>query len=309
MLFTRFKQTAEKYYNRPALNGMLYAELLELVESDDYVSVSDGNGVRVLIDILIASRHGASIVVPPLVQENYSVVEKDDGFGLYLYSSGTTGGTRVPFKLTDKMIVSNAMNSIACHNMTFSDIIYTVCSMHHTGGINAQSIAGLLCGAHVIVESFDPRIYFKRLSEVGATITHLVPRMIDSLLKIKNTYPLRLEVVMCGSDCVRRQHVEYFTNMGVDFISNYGLTQAGPVLINHKFTSDSDLSVFDKPDVLLGTLAWCETMFIGTTMYVKGDAISGDEWLNTGDCIYKNNEWYMYRGRSINGVCQKVAKA
>ena len=75
MLFTRFKETAEKYYNRPALNGVLYYELLEIVEEGTYNPVADCGTARTIIDILIASRHGKPIVVPPLVKENWAEAE------------------------------------------------------------------------------------------------------------------------------------------------------------------------------------------------------------------------------------------
>ena len=309
MLFTRFKETAEKYYNRPALNGVLYYELLEIVEEGTYNPVADCGTARTIIDILIASRHGKPIVVPPLVKQNWAEAETEDGFGLYLYTSGTTGGVRRAVKLTDTMIVANAHNSIALHNMTPYDIVYTVCSMRHTGGINAQTIAALLCGAHVIVEAFNPYRFYERCSDIGATISHLTPRMIDALAGVKNKQTTRLEVVTCGSDCVYRRHVEHFIEQDIDFIINYGLTQAGPILINHRFTKGSDLSVFDKAGVPLGTIAWCEIMFIGANMWVKGDSVSSDTWLATDDGVYQAGEWYMYRGRLVDGTCQIIPKA
>jgi long-subunit acyl-CoA synthetase (AMP-forming) len=309
MLFTRFKQTAEKYYNRPALNGILYNELLEIVEEGAYNPVADCGTARTIIDILIASKNGKPIIVPPLVKDNWEPAETQDGFGLYLYTSGTTGGTRRAVKLTDTMIVANADNSIALHNMTPYDIVYTVCSMRHTGGINAQTIAALLCGAHVVVEAFNPYKFFVRCSDLGATISHLTPRMIDALIGVKNQTKTRLSVITCGSDCVSRHHVEYITGMNIDFILNYGLTQGGPILINHRFTAASDLSIFDKSGVPLGTIAWCEILFIGANMYIKGPAVSGDEWLITGDCVYRHEDWYIYRGRLVDGTCKIIPKA
>jgi hypothetical protein len=300
MLFTKFKAVAEKYVDRPALNGMSYGELLALVEGD-----SGGEGV--LIDILRGSRTGRPVVAHPLNTDGIIPFEGDvDGFALVLWSSGSSG-PRKPIVITETMLVANALNAIECNGITHQDVVYTVCSMRHTGGINAQSLPALLAGAHVVVEPFNAFTFLRRVNELGATITHVVPRMIQILRGVERRSVPTLRTVMCGSDCVERSHIEYFNDLGCDFIINYGLTEAGPVIINHRFRPGDDLSIFDS-GIPLGTRAWCRTLMLGPQLFLLGDPVMGGS-LATGDGVYMRDEWYIYRGRIINGHCQIIPKA
>lgn len=299
MLFTRFKAVAEKYSGRPAINGMTYGELLELVEAP--------SGGGVLVDILRAARQNRPLVVLPLNETGISNGERfADEFCLVLWSSGSSG-VRKPIVLTDKMLCANADNAIQCNGITHEDVVYTVCSMRHTGGINAQSLPALLAGAHVIVEPFNAFTFFRRIVEIGATITHIVPRMMKALRGVSDVLTPTLRTVMCGSDCVERWHVEFFIERGCDYIINYGLTEAGPIIINHRFKPGDDTSIFER-GVPLGTVAWCELVFAGSQLGLIGDCVMGGSVL-TGDCVYKNGDWYIYRGRLVNGNCQIIAKA
>lgn len=299
MLFTRFKSIVEKYPLRPALNDLNYRELLELVEAP--------SGGGVLVDILRAARLNRPCVVLPLNQDGIlPATDLPDGFCLVLWSSGSSGGPRRPVVLTDRMLCSNADNAIGCNGITHQDVIYTVCSMRHTGGINAQSLPALLAGAHVVVEPFNAFAFFRRIGEIEATITHIVPRMMTALRGVDGVPTPTLRTVMCGSDCVQRWHVEFFTDRGCHFIINYGLTEAGPIIINHRFEPGDDLSIFNS-GVPLGTVAWCETVFTGRQLGLIGDSVV-DGSLLTGDCVYLHGDWYIYRGR-LSADCKIIPKA
>jgi acyl-CoA synthetase (AMP-forming)/AMP-acid ligase II len=134
----------------------------------------------------------------------------EDTFSLYLYSSGSTG-IKKSIKLTEKMIFSNFQNAAKSQNLSSNDNLLTVCSMNHTGGINAQSLPGLLVGSHVVVDNFNPYTILNKINQYNISITHFVPIMIDALLKlkkIKNINNLRLAVA--GSDCIKVEHAEFF---------------------------------------------------------------------------------------------------
>jgi hypothetical protein len=299
MLFTRFKETAQKYFNKLALNTMTYGELLALVESEC------GGGV--LVDILRASRLNKPCVILPHNKIGIELPQElPDEFCLVLWSSGTSGGNRKPVILTETMLIANANNSIKCNEITPIDVIYTVCSMKHTGGINAQSLPALLAGAHVVVESFNAFSFFRRIGELEATITHLVPRMMTALNQVDWRSVPTLKTVMCGSDCVEKWHVEFFINRGCGFIINYGLTEAGPIIINHHFKQGDDLSVFNY-GVPLGTKAWCETVFTGRQLGLIGEEVKYGCIL-TGDCVFLREGWFMYEGR-VNAGCKIIPKA
>lgn len=298
MLFTTFKATAEKYPLRLALNDLSYAELLMMVESDD------DNGC-VLTRILRAARRQQNIIVKPMNTNDIKQAKSRIGFYLVLWSSGSTG-IREPVYITEDMILANAKNSIECNAITPEDIVYTVCSMSHTGGINAQSLPALLAGAHVITEEFNAFTFFRRINELGATITHVVPRMLPVLMRMEHKATPTLKTVMCGSDCIDVKYVEFFNSLGCDFIINYGLTEAGPVIISHRFKPNDDLTIFDH-GVPLGTKTWANAVIIGPQLCLIGKSVI-DGSMVTDDCVYMRDDWFMYQGR-VSAGCKIIPKA
>jgi hypothetical protein len=308
MLFNRFAAACEKFLERPALNDLTYHELYDLVTTRPYVPVSTASDYTVILDILTAAYYDLPIVVlPKFGREDLQIsnVESNE-FCLYLFSSGTTG-PRKTLKLTDSMLEANADNAITAQSITHEDKIYTVCSLNHTGGINAQTIPGLLSGAHIITSSFNPFGFMKELNELGITLTHLIPIMIDSLIKVDSSIrPANLKLVVAGSDCVNKEHVSFWTDRGYEFMSNYGLTEAGPIIINHLFFPGSDMSIFEH-GVPLGTMAWCDTGLIDGELILLGSCVSKEDWFYTGDCVTKQGPWYMYHGRKEAG-CKILPK-
>ena len=308
MLFTRFEDSCKKFSQRLALNDLTYSQLYDIVTTRPYVSVSQATDHTVILDILTAAYHNLPIIVFPKYGRetlSFNSVESEE-FSLYLFSSGSTGPRKL-LKLTDSMLVANAENAIDCQTITHEDKIYTVCSLNHTGGLNAQSIPGLLCGAHVITSTFNPFGFMRELDELEITLTHLIPIMIDSLIKVDSPIlPKQLKLVVAGSDCISKEHVLFWTDRGFEFMSNYGLTEAGPIIINHLYFPGSDLSMFEH-GVPLGTMAWCDTGIIDNELILMGKCVSKDDWFYTGDCVKKQGPWYMYRGRKEAG-CKILPK-
>lgn len=309
MLFNTFFSTVQKYQNSLAINELTYQEVYNLVKAREYKSVTYETDWTVLLDILKAAEVGKPIVILPKFHREEVELPKSlpNEFGIILYSSGSTGVRKQIF-MPERMIISNAETAIRCQRIISADKILTVCSLNHTGGISAQTLAGLLVGAHIIVTPFNAFSFFKIIQLEKITLTHLVPIMIDGLKKVKGMYDLSsLRLVVAGSDCVYREHVEFWLAKGVNFMSNYGLTEAGPIIINKEYTRDTDLSIFDH-GVPLGTVAWCETKIEGNELLLKGDCVANNQdWFRTGDCVYQIDQWYMYQGRLAAG-CKILPK-
>lgn len=307
MIFNRFEHIAKKYPNNPALNDWSYEELLDIVIGGSYQELSISEDEFIIIDILRAAYHNSPLIIPPKFnQENIDIPSTEKVFSLYLYSSGSTG-KRKSIKLTEKMIYSNFQNAVNSQDISKDDKILTVCSTNHTGGINAQSLPGLLTGSHVIVKKFNPYGFSKLLKENNITLTHLIPVMIDSLLNIKSfDTNQNLRLVVAGSDCVNRQHVNLFLEKNIPFMINYGLTEAGPIIINRKFTDSKELDIFDN-GIIMGDTIWCDYKIENNELLLKGDCVSSEDWLSTGDCVDKRKEWFIYNGR-ISAGCKIVPK-
>lgn len=308
MLFNAFDQAVKKYPDRLALNNLTYAELHKEVIKREYTPVCRQTDWTIILDILKAASICKPIaVLPKFHRETISIPSKlADKPGVVLFSSGSTG-ERKPILMNEEMMLHNAMVAIECQSITPEDKILTVCSLNHTGGISAQTLPGLLAGAHVIIEPFNAFNMLRLVDQHKITLTHLVPVMIDALSKVKSTADTSsLRLVVAGSDCVYKHHVEYWLDKEIPFMVNYGLTEAGPMIINHIYTKD-DLNVFDK-GVPIGRTAWCEVSFHGCELHLKGLNVQTNyTWLPTGDCVSHEDGWFMYHGR-ISAGCKIVPK-
>lgn len=307
MLFTKFLDTAKKYQAKLAINNLTYNDVVNLVNSREYRSVCYSTDYTVILDILKAASVNKPIVILPKFKRDEVVIpDLLDHFGIYLFSSGSTG-KRKPIFLSEEMILSNASNAIECQTIDEYDNILTVCSLNHTGGLNAQTIPGLLVGAHVIVEEFNAFNFFKKLQQHQITLTHLIPLHIDALVKVKNKTKLdHLRLVVAGSDCVYPAHIKFWLELDTEFMINYGMTEAGPIILNHTFNKNSDLSVYNY-GVVLGNTAWCEYKIIDGELFLKGKSINTNDWLATGDCVQQQDDWLLYQGRKSAG-CKIIPK-
>jgi len=271
MIFDRFKLCVELQPDKLALNKLTYKELFNLVEK--------GNNENIIYKIL-------------------------RGENIQLTSSGSTGHKKI-IDLPSSMIYGNAQIATLSQKITSDDIILTVCTLKHTGGINAQTISGLLQGAHVIIEPFNGLSFFRLMQENKITITHVTPRMIDIIKKVKQPKLLpNLKLVTCGSDIVKKEHAEYWLNFKTKFMINYGLTEAGPIIINHTFTDKNELSIFDK-GIPLGSYCYAEHMVKDGELFLRGQNVYVNDWFATGDLVEEKDFWYFYKGRKGLGLVPK----
>ncbi len=306
MIFTKLIETANKNLDKKALNAYTYKSLFDKVENSNYVSVSESYDERVIIDILVAAKENKPIaILPKFKRDTVNIPENlPRGFGIMLFSSGTTG-PRKPIWLHEGMILANAKSAIVSQGIDPADKILTVSSLNHTGGLNVQTIPGLLMGSEITYKQFNAFSFFKDIE--GHTITHLVPVMIDALMNVKNqSLPSSVRLVVAGSDCVSKAQAEFWQSKNVNFMINYGLTEAGPVICNHIFKPDESLDIFDQ-GVPLGDTFWTDYAVKDGELALKGNAVNKPDWLFTGDCVSKYNEWLIYLGRKSAG-CQIVSK-
>lgn len=308
MLFELFLATANERLDSKALNELTYRDLLCKIDHFVYSLVCYETDENIIVAILSAAKNNKPLVIRPKYNKDdiaVPLVDYDE-FGLMLASSGSTGPRKYIW-VSDQMISTNAQVAIKSQNLTIHDNILTVCSLNHTGGINAQTLAGLIVGAHVFVEPFNAFNFFRLIVKHSITVSHLIPTMIDTLVKLNNcclTPSLRLMVA--GSDCIYQRHVKFWLDKGVYFMMNYGLTEAGPLIINHVFTNDV-CEIFNI-GVPLGTTAWCDTKIVDGELLLRGHNVSSNtEWLHTGDCVYLHDTWFMYRGRKEAG-CKILPK-
>jgi acyl-CoA synthetase (AMP-forming)/AMP-acid ligase II len=308
-VFNSFSEVAEKNPDKLALNDWTYSQVMKKIEAAEYSLISQSEDENILIDIFKASKIKKPLIIPPKFQKN-NIEIKDvstDRFNLYLFSSGTSTNVRKSIELPETMLEKNAEVAQSSQSITANDNILTVCSLNHTGGINAQTLPGLLIGARVVIKKFNAFTFFKELNTYDISLTHLIPVMNTALFNVKNKLiPKSLRLVVSGSDCVSREHVSLWLDKNVNFMINYGLTEAGPVVINHEFKKNDGLEIFDI-GVPLGTDCWCDYYIDNNELFLNGELVCTESWLATGDCVSIHDNWFVYHGRKSAG-CKILTK-
>lgn len=315
MLYETFLKIANKFPNNLALNNFTYQELLEKIDNIKYQFIVEDQDFNVLIRILNAAKNSKSItILPKYNRDNIELptIDVQNGFKLIMYSSGSTGQKRTPKIISEVMLLSNIKNATLIQNLSSLSKVFTVCSLNHTGGITTQSLPGLMCGAHVITDSFNVFNYSKKLKQNKITHSHLIPAYVEALIKKNIKLPNNVKLIMVGSDCVLSRHINYILGQNIPVIQLYGMTEAGPPVIYHMWNindnTDILLSVNEKEQVFLGSKCLCNFKIINNELYLKGDIIASNNWLATGDCVQVKNEWFVYEGRKIAG-CKIIPKA
>lgn len=315
MLYKLFLNIANKFPHNMALNNFTYQELVEKIDNISYECIVEDQDYNVLIRILKAAKINKPIIILPKHNRDkveLPVITHSSDFKLIMYSSGSTGQKRTPKIIPESMLLSNIKNVTKIQNLTYTSKVLTVCSLNHTGGITPQSLPGLLCGAHIITESFNAFKYSKKLEQYNITHSHLLPAYVEALIKNNNKLPNNVKLIMIGADCVLQRHIEYILKQKIVVMQLYGMTEAGPPAIYHLWNINDDTSILssvtETEQVFLGSKCLCDFKIINNELYLKGDIIASDDWLATGDCVQLKNKWFIYQGRKIAG-CKIIPKA
>lgn len=156
---------------------------------------------------------------------------------LIVYTSGTTGRPKGAV-LTQNAMTFNAINSIAMHDMTSSDIIFTNLPMFHVGGLNIQTVPALHAGATVIMHRrFDPDATVQVINGERPTLMILVPALMAAVQQHPAWANLdfsSLRAINTGSTTIPMSLVDAYLERGVPIIQVYGSTETAPIVIHQR---------------------------------------------------------------------------
>ena len=213
--------------------------------------------------------------------------------GTALPTSGTTGAPKRIFQPPHKL---RAANSVArqVQRITSNSRILTVCTLKHAGGLLAQTLPAVEVGADVDVQKFNPYSWVRQITDY--THSHLTPDMARAVMKTRgfNTVNLSGITVMCGSDRVHSSIIQSFIDRGATFITNWGMTEVGPVAINQTFNPGDTINT---TETIMGNQVHCDVKIEDNQLFVRGDICVYDDWFATGDIVTYNNGVYYYLGR------------
>lgn len=306
-MIQKIKHYANKFPKKQSINDFSYKDLWEEVlfrnSKDDFIH-SSVDSTDVIVDILSAEFHNKPIVIAQDRIEVEKFVESQSDseffseFSINLKTSGSTGESKL-IRQPKKMIYSNLINAINLQKLNQKDSILTVSSLLHSGGIHVQTLPGLYVGATISVRKFIPSV----IKNEPYTITHLIPRQASLLIKAFNRNKVNFKsyrLIVCGSDVVTKDIAVFFTTHSKAFIVNYGMTEAGPIIINHLFKSIKDVDAMyseTNQGHFLGTKCWCEYQIIKGELYLRGENVCSDGFLKTKDKVRKINNGFYFDGR------------
>lgn len=217
--------------------------------------------------------------------------------GIILRSSGTTGSPKEIFQTPGKIVAANKV-AVDSQQITKQSRIYTVCKMQHAGGLLAQTLPAYSVGADIVIEDFNAYRWVKEINKY--THTHLTPRHCNAILKTKDFYKLDLKNIWitCGSDPVTWDIIELFVNQGATFMTNWGMTEIGPIAINTVFDSMETVHQYKQRSInnftLLGNRAYCDWRVKDDELYVKSNICVYGDWFPTKDLVASNHLGELY---------------
>lgn len=216
--------------------------------------------------------------------------------GIEIKTSGTTGVPKVIFQSPEKIKYANIV-ARDVQKISKSSKVYTVCNMKHAGGLLAQTLPAIEIGAEVVIEKFNP---FRWVNQIhNFTHSHLTPGMALAISKTKSWTELDLsnKIITVGSDRVPAECINKFVSKGATFITNWGMSEVGPIAINKTF-SPGDLPAEDIAlHTILGDSTYVDTKIVRNELFVKGNICVYDDWFATGDIVKFKDGVFWYYGR------------
>jgi acyl-CoA synthetase (AMP-forming)/AMP-acid ligase II len=221
--------------------------------------------------------------------------------GITIYSSGTSGDPKPYFQSSEKLAISNRV-AAAAQWMRTKSRIYTCCKTTHAGGLLAQTLPALQMGAHVDIVKFSAYDFVRDIRNY--THTHITPKHAKAIMLTKGFQDLNLKgiFVTCGADPVTWDIIEAFVARGAWFMSNWGMSEVGPIAINSIFEDLEEVQYLKEiapPDAtIMGRDKQCHYKIVDNELIVKGDICIYDDWYHTKDQVIVQNDVLYYTGRT-----------
>lgn len=171
----------------------------------------------------------------------------------------------------------------------------------HAGGLLGQTMPALAINAHVYVDKFNPYTFVKEIKNY--THSHITPAHAKAIMKTKTFKDLDLSgvTITCGSEPVTWDIINAFVERNCKFIVNWGMTEIGPIAINHMFDSAEEVlrvrTFAPENATVLGSEKYCDYKIENGELVVGGDICIYDDWFKTGDLVSEVEGVLFYHGR------------
>lgn len=221
--------------------------------------------------------------------------------GLTICSSGTSGEPKEFFQSPNKLAAANKVAVMSQH-LEKDSRVYTCCKITHAGGLLAQTLPALSIGAEVVIEDFNA---YKFTQVIGNfSHTHITPLHARAIMLTKSFWNLDLSNlwVTCGADPVPWDVIEAFVNQGAVFMTNWGMSEVGPIAINTVFDNLEKVkkykNICPSNASILGDNKWCDYKIVDQELHVSGDICINPGWYATRDRVIEIDNILFYQGRT-----------
>ena len=209
-----------------------------------------------------------------------------------LFSSGTTGEPKC-IELTWAQIEASAEGARERFRMTEEDRWLCVLSLGHIAGASIVARACVIGHQVAFGGKFDAEQFHKLVEQTRATVTSLVPTMLSLILKVRDTAPPTLRVVMLGgaasSDEVRRQAADWplWITWGMSETASHVATSSLREFYQHGLRPIAGHRLFEAPDGHIG---------------IEGPVAPGGYWITSDFGRVTDDGFVSIDGRSDDVV-------
>ena len=260
-----------------------------------------------------------------------------------IFTSGTTGEQK-GVMLTRRNIASNVINS--CNILAYEAASVLTLPMHHTFGLTVGVLAAYLNGYPIYI-SRGLRYFSSELCSIKPDGIILVPLYVETMYKriwntakeqgrdvklrraIKVSNALRkvgidlrgrlfrqvldafggnLRFVLCGGAFLDQKYIDGLSDVGIDVVNGYGITECSPVVSVNRIDNrrrgsvglpvpGEEVRIVDGEICVRG-----DNVMVGYLRDPEGTAAAmEDGWFHTGDLGHMDKDGFLYiTGRKKN---------
>ena len=221
--------------------------------------------------------------------------------GITIHSSGSSGPSKPFFQPPAKIRAANKV-ARTVQDITGNSRIYTIMKLEHAGGLFVQTLPGYEVGAKIDIEPFNAFTFVKKIRNYTHTIISPLHAKLIMKTKTFNDLDLTGITITCGSEPVTWDIIEAFVPKGCKFIADWGMSEIGPVAINHIFETMDEVNrvkaICPKNATVIGSKKYCEYKVENEELAVKGDICIFDDWYYTKDKVVEVEDILFYTGRT-----------
>ncbi len=241
-----------------------FAQLADLTSQSTVahrIAAEPGVDTVVAVYSALAAHRTITLIHPRLTRaEREELPPPAKGAGIVVYTSGSSG-TPKPVLLTDEMLLASARASAA--NLAWRDGDRWLCPLPlaHVGGLSVITRC-LIARRCAVLRDVD--------SLRGITLASVVPVQLTRM--IEADAPPSLRAVLVGGASVGPALLARARERGFPVLATYGMTEACSQIATERAPGDG-----------LQPLAGMELRFDAGRIFVRGPAVAGSDWVDTGD--------------------------